>query len=587
MKGKDKESVSFANVANRVMKIKRRQSRYERSISALWELFSDYSEISTIHGVRYLGEKKRHWSERTWWFISIIFSVVASAIFISQAYLKWHNTPVIVSFSEESTPVYKIPFPAVTICTDIKIKQTSFNYTDIWHMLSNKDYLQANLTNEQLELVQSLSPLCERSPAHLEDFIREKNLEFNSFDIDKRFIRDVQRYAPTLRELFFKCTWHRRNVSCSDIFKEIITDEGLCFTFNYLNASEIYSEQIPPEQLLVPRHNKSSKNWSHINRNQPMNILKEDDIYPYRVLSGSEGLRVDLRVFEKDIDYLCGGQVQSFKILLHSAGEVPQMKKYYYRIPLDHDIVMAVRPNIMNTTESLIKDYDPKKRKCVADNEHFLYIFNKYTQRNCQLNELSWRTMSKCKCATFAMPRVRGTKICRNREELDCVQHVEDLRMRQILEQKTVDFGCLPSCESISYDAEVSMARLHRLEYQRAAKQTKEGRRRRHSRIFISFKDEQFFASRRSEIYGTTDFIAECGGILGLFMGISILSVIEILYFSTLRIGCSIAKRRRMKRRRLQQLKELNELVEEEQPDDEPKESENNNQSNELPELRY
>lgn len=39
------------------MNLKRRQSRYERPIYAFWELFSDYSAYSTIHGVRYMGEK--------------------------------------------------------------------------------------------------------------------------------------------------------------------------------------------------------------------------------------------------------------------------------------------------------------------------------------------------------------------------------------------------------------------------------------------------------------------------------------------------------------------------------------------------
>lgn len=112
MKRKDNnDPLKFARVADRVMKIKRQQSRYERSINAIWELFSDYSEISTIHGVRYLGEKKRHWSERVWWFLSIVISIGLSAKFISQASSKWINSPVIVSFSEESTPVHKIPFP--------------------------------------------------------------------------------------------------------------------------------------------------------------------------------------------------------------------------------------------------------------------------------------------------------------------------------------------------------------------------------------------------------------------------------------------------------------------------------------------
>lgn len=51
----------------------------------------------------------------------------------------------------------------------------------------------------------------------------------------------------------------------------------------------------------------------------------------------------------------------------------------------------------------------------------------------------------------------------------------------------------------------------------------------------IFFKEAQFITSRRSELYGQTDFLANCGGLLGLFMGFSILSVAEILYFLTLR----------------------------------------------------
>lgn len=38
-----------------------------------------------------------------------------------------------------------------------------------------------------------------------------------------------------------------------------------------------------------------------------------------------------------------------------------------------------------------------------------------------------------------------------------------------------------------------------------------------------------------TELYGLTDFFANCGGILGLFMGISCLSIIEVIYHFTLR----------------------------------------------------
>jgi hypothetical protein len=36
-------------------------------------------------------------------------------------------------------------------------------------------------------------------------------------------------------------------------------------------------------------------------------------------------------------------------------------------------------------------------------------------------------------------------------------------------------------------------------------------------------------------LYGLTDFIANFGGLLGLFLGVSILSIVEIVYFIAFR----------------------------------------------------
>lgn len=50
----------------------------------------------------------------------------------------------------------------------------------------------------------------------------------------------------------------------------------------------------------------------------------------------------------------------------------------------------------------------------------------------------------------------------------------------------------------------------------------------------------QFLASERNELYGYVDFFSNTGGLLGLFIGVSVTSLIEILYFLTLRLGCNI-----------------------------------------------
>lgn len=41
-----------------------------------------------------------------------------------------------------------------------------------------------------------------------------------------------------------------------------------------------------------------------------------------------------------------------------------------------------------------------------------------------------------------------------------------------------------------------------------------------------------------------SEFISSCGGLLGLFMGISVLSIIELFYFFTLRLCCKWRKKK-------------------------------------------
>jgi amiloride-sensitive sodium channel len=68
------------------------------------------------------------------------------------------------------------------------------------------------------------------------------------------------------------------------------------------------------------------------------------------------------------------------------------------------------------------------------------------------------------------------------------------------------------------------------------------------ARLTIFFKDAQFITSKRSELYGTTDFLANCGGLLGLFMGVSILSIVELFYYCTIRPYYIIKKQKKQRK---------------------------------------
>jgi Amiloride-sensitive sodium channel len=48
--------------------------------------------------------------------------------------------------------------------------------------------------------------------------------------------------------------------------------------------------------------------------------------------------------------------------------------------------------------------------------------------------------------------------------------------------------------------------------------------------------------SERRELYGRTDFLANCGGLLGLFLGISVFSFVEFVFYFTARLWCYLKK---------------------------------------------
>lgn len=105
--------------------------------------------------------------------------------------------------------------------------------------------------------------------------------------------------------------------------------------------------------------------------------------------------------------------------------------------------------------------------------------------------------------------------------------------------------NCLPLCTSITYDAEISQARFNWEDLFKAFKNPiDEFPGKQFARLSIFFKEAQFITSKRSELYGPTDFLANCGGLLGLFMGVSLLSFIELAYFCSVRLCCNLRMRR-------------------------------------------
>jgi Amiloride-sensitive sodium channel len=89
------------------------------------ELFNDYADHSTIHGVSYMNEKNRSWFEKSWWIVVFVVSILGCGKMIIDA---WNIKPIIISFSEKATSIDQVSDysakKSMKIITGIQISDT-------------------------------------------------------------------------------------------------------------------------------------------------------------------------------------------------------------------------------------------------------------------------------------------------------------------------------------------------------------------------------------------------------------------------------------------------------------------------------
>lgn len=94
--------------------------------------------------------------------------------------------------------------------------------------------------------------------------------------------------------------------------------------------------------------------------------------------------------------------------------------------------------------------------------------------------------------------------------------------------------NCLPACTSIEYNVNIDRVTTN--------DENQLNPSFRMTMLSIFFEDYQMKTVKRNEVHTFTDFLAICGGVLGLFLGISALSIIELVYYTTLRLFWNIRR---------------------------------------------
>ncbi|KAK2585925.1 hypothetical protein KPH14_010509 [Odynerus spinipes] len=177
-----------------------------------------------------------------------------------------------------------------------------------------------------------------------------------------------------------------------------------------------------------------------------------------------------------------------------------------------------------------IDDLPIHRRKCGFPWDKGLKLWPIYSFEMCVTECRSRIIGKKCACSPHFLRRIPGVPVC-NVKQLRCIG-----RIKESLEIGPPFCNCLQNCNKVAY-----------ITGQNRTTRLKEG-----SPInTTSFKMTVDFAKskyKRTEWYTFGGFLTSVGGAAGLFLGCSVLSFVEILYYTTLHLYIYIRKNKQKKK---------------------------------------
>ncbi|XP_034490319.1 pickpocket protein 28 [Drosophila innubila] len=490
-----------------------------RSIMALNT--DEFCRNTSIHGLKYINSRKLHTADRVFFGLAL-FSVLCFAGFLMQeAFDKWNTTPVIVGINPEPTYITNEPFPAITIC-------------NLNQALISK---AAQIRNDTSKF-SMLQVLCRRK---INSQLSRSNNNWEEL---------ISNISQPCTALVIGCSFGAVDNHCESMFHPIITDEGLCCVFNMLHPRFMYKHNVP----LILRNITTEKGYHAVNWHAELGYSRSlkkphNQYYPRASLGTGESLGLSLTLDVEAATYYCSSSSSiGLKIALHSPNESPNVRETGVLISPGLETKMRIEPAKL-MTELPLRKVHRKYRHCLFRDEGNLSYFTHYTQRNCEMECMSRLLLQHCGCIVFYMPRINGNDTVCSIRESHCVEsvrlHTIDLAVESCLD------NCLPSCFDLTFNAIPYSTKISYNDFKTAnptlVNYSQFNVERSIAIVNLYYKDHTFRASKQTEFIGISDFLSNVGGLMGLFLGFSFLSIAECVYFAFIR-PCRICAELRQRR---------------------------------------
>ncbi|XP_033329908.2 pickpocket protein 19 [Megalopta genalis] len=449
-----------------------------KRLGAVLRVLRHYCTNATVHGLRYVVDPHLHGIERFLWFFIFATHAILAATAMLYLTQRVQEAPTSIGIESMHHRISSVPFPSVTLCPNDRVDWTKLLELEKLIFPNNTDRRTLKTFRDVMLQLSVIS----FGDFQLFDFLKRRRLD-GLTDVN---VTDVLlRVGPSCSQLFVRCWWRNSFRDCCEIFELQKTEYGFCYSFNSQLAETVNQRKYHGYREHRPRRATSYGAWSGLRVTARMaNVTKPPDSHE------SDGILFML--------------------------DDPRVWPNNGRVIPANSLTTVSFDCISGFATQSILELDESRAPCRHKPEML------YAQETCISFCKQKHTIEHCGCNPSFMFPAGSTREC-NVSDFICLADHNDLYRDNILTEEEEAFekdpvicNCPPGCDYNIYTPHLSAVRL----YQSAD-----------ITVDVHFSSQTNFRYKMDLVYTRINFLVSFGGIIGLFLGGSLLSAIELVYY--------------------------------------------------------
>ncbi|VVC45397.1 Hypothetical protein CINCED_3A008336 [Cinara cedri] len=459
-------------------------------------LIDEYASHSTVHGMRYIS--KASLLEKIFWTTMLTICGLSACFIGNELWLRYNSKPTNLAVKDTHVPLYEFPFPSITLCPAIKVKKsTALEYFSRYISIEN-DSLRTDLEH----IMSILSTMQHPTYFRMENHIQKVKPLLPLFK-DVNLTDFMLTTLPTCKEIFGRCKWHGQTISCCEAFSLQRTEEGFCYSFNSLTSEA--GKHCPLSEVLENEGIVEEDDYMYpgcqLRRNTAVGTVTGLEVFLYET-----NMSESLQMGQRDID--------GARVMVHTSYQFPNAGDgIWLRSKQGRRLNIMITP-VITVTSNRVKDLSVETRGCVFPDERELYIYHVYTQSSCLIQCRMEFILDSCGCHMYffltpshmrMLTPPKGTpgfEVRLLRDSLNCSQ-------------------CIPTCYETTHEIEMEASPDQRTSVWKF-----------YSYLDVAYGNLGAKKYQRDITFAWTDLLVALGGVANLFLGFSILSVAEFIYWA-------------------------------------------------------